>query len=119
MPDRIQSVTNASQFSCPIQPDDGSMSTVQFGENNLADVARMRNIDRAELLAANPQISGPYAPLPPGQEIHLPLCQAPALSGQPASADPFSHPATDRTRRSSAEERGQRKPKETVRVHAG
>ena len=65
---------------------------MQFGENNLTDVARIRNIDRAELMAANPQISGPYAPLPLGQEINLPLCQAPALYDQPAPAGPFSTP---------------------------
>jgi hypothetical protein len=51
---------------------------VSLGENTLSDVARNRNLDPAALLAANPTISDLYARLSVGQEINLPMCQAPA-----------------------------------------
>src|SRR5215831_912281 len=94
MPEKIQGTSNVSPYDFPAQWDDSSTTLVTLGENSLSDVAKLRNIDPAALLAANPQISDLKAPLVVGQQIQLPYCQAPVQHPEPASDSKSSSSGT-------------------------
>jgi hypothetical protein len=90
MPEKIQGVCSASpsDYGNPIY--DSSTTTVRLGETNLLDVARNRGVDPSAALAENPQISSLYTPLLLGQEVHLPICQAPEEQSLPVPGDQYS-----------------------------
>jgi hypothetical protein len=88
MSDRVHGPTATPQFAFGPSSTDASKTTVRLGESTLADVALNRKLDLDALRAANPQIRDRNAKLLVGQEINLPICEAPAKQADPVPAGP-------------------------------